>query len=99
MSHKTKTQKLRQRGEIKVWYPKAADLVLPDVPASERSEVRQILGWLGKFPIRAGSCWQTAQAITLLTRDSRIQYVEGVYYLAESALDGPTNHQIVIPAF
>jgi hypothetical protein len=91
MAHQTKAQKLRQRREVKVWYPRPSDLVLPDVPASERGQVRKFLGWLGKLPIRAGACWQTAKAVTLLARDSRIQYVEGVYYLAESALDGPMS--------
>lgn len=78
MSHKTKLQKLRQRRDMKVWYPRASDLVLPDVPASERGQVRKILEWLGKFPIRGGTCWQTAQAVTLTAGDPRVQYCEGV---------------------
>ncbi len=44
MSHKTKAQKLRQRQSVTIWYPRASDLVLPDVRPSERAEVRQILG-------------------------------------------------------
>jgi len=92
MAHQTSAQKLRQRREVKVWYPRASDLVLPDVPASERSEVRRILSWLGKLPVRGGTCWQTAQAVTLLSRNPCVQYVEGVYYLAESALDEPMSN-------
>src|SRR5713101_2870170 len=79
MSHKTKAQKLRQRSSCRCWYPKSSDLVLPDVPAGERAEVRKILSWLdGKFPVCAGNCWMTAQAVVLMAKDSRVQYVEGV---------------------
>jgi hypothetical protein len=91
MAHQTKAQKLRKRRSVEIWYPRASDLVLPDIPAGERAEVRKILSWLGKLPIRGGECWQTAQAVTLLARDPRVRYVEGVYYLAESALDGPMS--------
>src|SRR5712664_4205525 len=78
MSHKTKAQRLRSRCNVAEWYPRPNDLALPDVPASEQAEVRKILGWLGKLPVRGGTCWQTAQAITLLAHDPRVQYVEGV---------------------
>ena len=78
MSHKTKLQKLQHRQGITTWYPRASDLVLPDVPPNERAEVRQILGWLGRFPVHVGTCWQTAQAVTLLAHDPRVEYVEGV---------------------
>jgi hypothetical protein len=77
MAHKTKIQKLRQRQRIETWYPRASDLVLPDVPANERAEVRKILGWLGKFPVHAGTCWQTAQTVASFTQDRRVKYVEG----------------------
>ena len=79
MGHKTKSQKLRQRQSAKVWYPRASDLLLPDVPPRDRAEIRKILSFLdGKFPVHAGTCWQTAQTLTLLSRDSRVSYVEGV---------------------
>jgi hypothetical protein len=79
MSHKTKAQRLRQRQNVKIWYPKANDLMLPDVPTAEdRAEVRQALAWLGKLPVRGGHCWQSSQAVTLLAQDPRVQYVEGV---------------------
>jgi len=78
MSHKTKSQKLRQRQSVTIWYPKVDDLVLPDVPPHAQTDVRQILGWLGKLPVRGGTCWQTAQAVTLLSNDPRVQYCEGV---------------------
>jgi hypothetical protein len=78
MAHKTNAQKLRQRQAVETWYPKASDLTLPDVPPSERAEVRKILGWLGKLPVRAGTCWQTAQAVAVLARDPSVEYVEGV---------------------
>jgi hypothetical protein len=63
---------------MQCWYPKVSDLTLPDVPAGERAEVRKILSWLGKFPVRGGTCWQTAKAVTLLSHDPRVEYVEGV---------------------
>jgi hypothetical protein len=78
MGHKTKSQKLRQRQSVTIWYPKVDDLVLPDVHPHAQTEVRQILGWLGKFPVQAGTCWQTAQAVVLMTHDPRVEYVEGV---------------------
>src|SRR6266446_5634257 len=78
MAHKTKLQRLRHRQSLQVWYPRARDLQLPDIPSSERAEVRQILGWLGKFPVHAGTCWGTAQAVALVAHDPRVQYVEGV---------------------
>ena len=78
MSHKTKAQRLRSRCNVAEWYPRPNDLALPDVPAAERAQVRRILSWLGKLPIRGGTCWQTAQAVTLLAHDPRVQYVEGV---------------------
>jgi hypothetical protein len=72
-----------QRESVKIWYPKADDLALPDVPSHARSEVRKILGFLGKFPVRSGTCWQTAKAVTLLSRDPRVEYVEGVSWNVE----------------
>jgi hypothetical protein len=68
---------MNDRQSVSVWYPHASDLALPDVPPAERGQVRQILAWLGKLPIRGGTCWQTAQAITLLAHDPGVQYVEG----------------------
>jgi hypothetical protein len=79
MAHKTKAQRLHQRSSVKTWYPRANDLQLPDVPTGERAEVRKILGRVltGQFPVRGGHCWQTAQAVTLLARDPRVECVEG----------------------
>jgi len=90
MSHKTKLQKLRQRRFMPIWYPRSHDLVLPDVPAGERGEVRRILSWLGKLPVRGGTCWQTSQAVTLLARDPRVQYVEGASWIVKN-IDGQTE--------
>src|SRR5216683_1792595 len=78
MAHKTRAQRLRHRQSLQVWYPRTSDLRLPDVPTSEQAEVRETLNWLGKFPVLAGTCWQTAQAVTLLAHDPRVQYVDGV---------------------
>src|SRR5260370_37447135 len=80
MSHKTRAQRQRLRWSCQCWYPRANDLQLPDVPAGDRAEVRRILSWLGKLPVRGGTCWQTSQAVTLLARDSRVQYVEGAHW-------------------
>ncbi len=78
MAHKTKAQRLQRRRDLKIWYPKANALVLPEVPPNERAEVRKILGWLGNFPVHAGTCWKTAQAVALTAHDARVEYVEGV---------------------
>ncbi len=77
MAHKTKSQRLRDRQRVTVWFPKVNDLILPDVPPGDRAEARKILGWLdGKFPVQAGTCWKTAQALALVAKDPRVQYVE-----------------------
>ncbi len=95
MSHKTKLQKLRQRRFVPVWYPRAHDLLLPDVPVGERVEIRGILSWLGKLPVRGGTCWQTSQTVTLLARDARVQYVEGAHWNTKNGAghDGPMSER------
>src|SRR6266446_10285121 len=80
MAHKTKAQKLRSRRDITTWYPRGSDLTLPDVPANEQAEVRKILSWLGKLPVRVGACWGIAQAVVVMAQDLRVQYVEGAYW-------------------
>src|SRR5260370_22485083 len=90
MSHKTRAQRQRLRWSCECWYPRASDLQLPDVPAGDRAEVRRILNWLGKLPVRGGTCWQTSQAVTLLARDPRVQYVEGASWIVKN-IDGQTE--------
>ena len=80
----------RLRWSCQCWYPRANDLQLPDVPAGDRAEVRRILNWLGKLPVRGGTCWQTSQAVTLLGRDPRVQYVEGASWIVKN-IDGQTE--------
>lgn len=57
-----------------------ADLLLPDVPESERQGIRDFLApFLTSVPIKTGDCWNVAQTLMMAVGDPRVAYVEGVY--------------------
>ena len=63
-----------------VWYPKAAELRLPDVPDELRPQVRTFLETvlpLMTTGVIANHCWRTAQNLALAAKGP-IAYVEGV---------------------
>jgi hypothetical protein len=71
------------------WYPTAADLQLPQVPAALRDQIRvRLAPWLAdlrdydgnRLAVEARECWKTAQCLTLTASDSGVKYVEGVVY-------------------
>jgi len=77
------------RWNTEIWYPKASDLQLPDVPENLRPQARSVLEralppmFERDVEIRARNCWQIAQGLTLAA-DGAIDYVEGVW---ERSLD------------
>lgn len=61
------------------WNPRVEDLKLPNVPAKNQVEVRNILRpALGNIPVEEGECWRSAQQLTL-AGDKKIKCVEGAY--------------------
>lgn len=72
------------RWNTEVWYPKASDLQLPDVPENLRDEVRAVLKralplmFARGVSVRANWCWQIAQSLTA-TAIGDLGYVEGVW--------------------
>lgn len=80
--------RLQRRSNVELWYPKATELKLPNVPEQFRSEVRKYLApVLRRFSqagheidiaVKAGECWNTAQCLQVFA-DDKLKYVEGVW--------------------
>lgn len=78
------------------WYPRAADLQLPDVPQELRDQFRRELEpTLRKFNemsfdlktgVKGGFCWQTSQHLALISNneESGVGYVEGIWERASN---------------
>lgn len=78
------------RETTEVWFPKAWDLALPDVPDHAKQSVREHLskilplmrygyGDRKRLGVRFGECWKIAQNLTVADGSGRTRYVEGAY--------------------
>jgi hypothetical protein len=81
------------------WYPTAAELQLPQVPAELREQIRaRIAPWLAglhdydgnRLAVVAGDCWNAAQSFVLTANDPGVLYVEGSWETTGPNKKGPT---------
>lgn len=89
----------KQKAIAKLWYPKASDLQLPEVPADNREQVRARLepvlarlssvesimdgDSVSRLSIKASDCWNVSQSLVLTAKDPDILYVEGAWDFVE----------------
>jgi hypothetical protein len=68
-----------------IWYPRAHQLQLPDVPREHQVQVRKLLTpalrkmTQAHIPVQGKHCWQIAQALVMAINNPRCNYVEGVW--------------------
>ena len=76
---------MNNRLNTEIWFPRAFQLELSDVPPHARAEVRKlIVPALSRMKsagiaVAAGECFQVAQALTILADSPRCRYVEGAW--------------------
>jgi hypothetical protein len=87
--------KYAAREHVQVWYPRAHDMALPNVPVELRRDMRlRISPWLTALAdagrgIKVSDCWNVAQGFVVTANDPVVLYVEGVYCDEDEVLVEP----------